>query len=273
MIQSIKRRSILGMIGAGVLPHSGLAQSSSVPMIRILSYNIHIGIGLDKLLQLERIAALIREQQPDLVALQEVDRNAERSQRMDQPAELARLTGMQVVFGRTLFHGSSAEAGEYGNAILSRFPISTSQNHELPAAPGVEPRCALEVRLEWPNAGGEPLPIRFIATHFDHTSEANRIAAAETLNALAEADPELPTFLAGDLNGTPDTEPMRILRQRWKLAGWPDLHLSFPADAPTRQIDYILYRPAESWSPVDVHIVDEAVASDHRPILASLRRS
>lgn len=269
----MKRRSILGMFGAGILSRSGVAQSTNGPMIRILSYNIHIGIGLDKALELERIAAIIREQQADLVALQEVDRNAERSQRIDQPAELARLTGMHVVFGRTLFHGPSAESGEYGNAVLSRFPIATSQNHELPAAPGVEPRCALEIRVEWPTPGQQPLPIRFIATHFDHTSEANRIAAAETLNALAESSPELPTFLAGDLNATPDTEPVRMLRQRWELAGAPDAYPSFPADAPTRQIDYILYRPAESWNPVDVHVVDEAVASDHRPILAVLQRS
>src|SRR5688572_3660564 len=84
------------------------------PRLRVLTYNIHHGEGTDARFDLERLARIIREARPDLVALQEVDRRTRRASGVDQAAELGRLTGMNVVFGKAMDH----DGGEYGQAIL-----------------------------------------------------------------------------------------------------------------------------------------------------------
>jgi len=94
------------------------------------------------------------------------------------------------------------------------------------------------------------------------------VKAAEALLAITAEEPDLPSLLAGDLNALRDSRPMRKLAEAWQVAG--DVLPTFPSAAPTRQIDYILYRPAHRWRVVEVRVLDEAVASDHRPILAVL---
>ena len=88
--------------------------------LRVLTYNIHIGKGLDGKLDLERIARVIRDSKADVVALQEVDVKTRRTENVDQAAELARLTNMHVHFGKAMDH----DGGAYGVAILSRFELS-----------------------------------------------------------------------------------------------------------------------------------------------------
>jgi len=104
------------------------AGSGDAPRLRVLSYNIHHGEGVDHKLDLQRIAGVIKSVNPDLVALQEVDKGTQRANRVDQPVELARLTGMKVVFGGNIRY----EGGDYGNAVLSRLPIKRHKNHLLP---------------------------------------------------------------------------------------------------------------------------------------------
>jgi len=79
----------------------------------VLTYNIHHGEGVDGKLDLVRIAKVIQEVEPDIVALQEVDQNAGRSGQVDQAAELGRLTKMRSVFGGNI----ALQGGEYGNAF------------------------------------------------------------------------------------------------------------------------------------------------------------
>src|SRR5215510_15302563 len=87
--------------------------------VRIMTYNIHVGVGMDKKLDLQRIAEVITKQQPDLVGLQEVDRGVKRTEGKDEIAELAALTRMEYAFA----HNLDYQGGQYGVAILSRFPI------------------------------------------------------------------------------------------------------------------------------------------------------
>jgi len=83
-----------------------------------MTYNIHIGIGMDKKTDLKRIAGVINHEHPDLVGLQEVDRGVERTQRVDEIAEIAKLTRMEYAFAYNLHY----QGGQYGVAILSRVP-------------------------------------------------------------------------------------------------------------------------------------------------------
>src|SRR5438874_3636486 len=102
------------------------APSTAAKTIRVMTYNIHVGVGMDKKLDLPRIAGVINAQHPDLVGLQEVDRGVERTQRIDEIAELAKLTHMDYAFAFNLRY----QGGQYGVAILSRFPIMAT-DHRL----------------------------------------------------------------------------------------------------------------------------------------------
>ena len=227
--------------------------------LRVLSYNIHHGEGTDGKLDLERIAAIIRTADADLVALQEVDQNTERTGGVDQAAELGRLTGMQSVFGGNIPY----QSGQYGNAVLSRWPIKRHVNHPLPSLGPGEKRGVLEVEVD------ERRPLVFFATHLDHRrSDRERVASANAINRLANESKVPLAILAGDLNDVPESETLTIFKQAWQLPGEVPL-LTSPAARPRRQIDYLLLRPQQGWKTVDMRVVDEPVASDHRPLVAT----
>src|SRR6266487_5513735 len=100
--------------------------TASSQTIRVMTYNIHVGVGMDKKLDLVRIASVINKQHPDLVGLQEVDRGVERTQRIDEIADIAKLTKMDYAFAFNLKY----QGGQYGVAILSRYTIR-SFDHRL----------------------------------------------------------------------------------------------------------------------------------------------
>lgn len=230
--------------------------------LRVLSYNIHHGAGVDGKLDLERIAKVILSAKPDIVALQEVDRKAARTKDVDQAKELARLTKMKFVFGPNIKLGD----GDYGNAVLSRFPLKLRKNHKLPNIDKGEQRGVLDVDIQTP--GG---PVRMLATHFDHRRpEEERMASAEFVNKLFKQEPKLPTLLAGDLNATPTSRPLRKLSSRWKLANEivQGKLPTVPVKEPGRQIDFVLSAPANRTKVIETKVLPEAVASDHRAILA-----
>jgi endonuclease/exonuclease/phosphatase family metal-dependent hydrolase len=231
--------------------------------INVLSYNIHHGEGVDRKLDLERIAGVIRSVSPDVVALQEVDYRTERTNRVDQPAELARLTKMQVVFEKNI----EFQGGEYGNAVLSRLPVAGHNNVHLPSFDNGEQRGVLTVELKM-NEGGESL--LFLCTHLDHRSNGReRLASAKQINALIRERGDIPAILAGDLNATRDSEVLRVFEEQWQLASQTELP-TVPVAEPGRQIDFILFRPSHRWSVVETRVLEEAVASDHRAVFATL---
>src|SRR5687768_14745518 len=120
-------RSFLSALICVFLLGGCVSQPKNVSM-RVMTYNIHHGEGTDGKIDLERIAKLITDNKVDLVALQEVDRNTERTGRRDMLAELAKLTGMNVAFGSNL----QLQGGEYGNAVLCRGRIYWQENRRLP---------------------------------------------------------------------------------------------------------------------------------------------
>jgi endonuclease/exonuclease/phosphatase family metal-dependent hydrolase len=255
-----------------VLAASAAAEdSATVPAdgnlrLRVLSYNIHHGEGVDGKLDLPRIAGAIKSVKPDLVALQEVDLGTERTNKVDQGAELARLTGMNVVFGGNIRY----QGGDYGNAVLSRLPISRHKNHPLPNFDDGEQRGVLQVEVELPDGYGTLL---FLATHLDHRSgDRERVASAKAINELVAESKDQPAVLAGDLNDVPDSRTLGEFGTVWTQANENALP-TIPVDRPTKQIDFILFRPAERWKAVEVVVLDEAVASDHRAIFAVLELS
>jgi endonuclease/exonuclease/phosphatase family metal-dependent hydrolase len=249
--------------------------------IRVLTYNIHHGEGTDKKIDLARIAKVIQSVSPDIVALQEVDQGTARNKGADQPAELAELTGMTVVYGRNIDY----QGGGYGTAVLTKLPVKASANEKIPSfyegtPEHPEQRSVQVVELGPP---GEP-GLVFLCTHFDsRPDERERMASAELVNRLAAKYGDRLMLLAGDLNATPDSNVLRALEQHWKIAGSDAKSqaadddrakrlFTFPAASPSKQIDYVLYRPADRWQVVETRVLDEREASDHRPVLSVLLR-
>jgi endonuclease/exonuclease/phosphatase family metal-dependent hydrolase len=234
-----------------------LSAAEPAPEIRVLCWNLHHGVGEDGKLDLPRIAALIKAQQPDVVALQEVDNRCRRSGSVDQAAELAKLTGMTGVFGKAMDH----DGGEYGQAILSKHPLGATKVHRLPG--DGEPRIGFEALVM---IGGKPL--RMVSVHLDHQQDARRLKQAETLAAVLEKS-ESPVILAGDFNDVPGSPVMKAFGAGWTAMEKKEPVLTAPARKPKVEIDHILLRGFEPQGLLEV--LPEAVASDHRPIVGVVK--
>lgn len=249
---------------AAVLPLLGCSDALAEPLrIRVLSYNIHHAEGVDRKLDVERIAGVIRSDAPDIVALQEVDTKVKRTESVDQAAELARLTKMDVVFGANI----PLQGGHYGNAVLSRFPITRHKNHLLPNIDKGEQRGVIEAEIKLPES---KQPLLFLATHFDfRPDERERLASAAAINELVAKHPDQPALMAGDLNAPPASKTLQRLESMWTPANDKPM-ATVPVKEPKTQIDYILFRPQSRWKVIEVKVLDEAIASDHRAIFAVL---
>lgn len=237
------------------------------PPIRVLVYNIHAGKDAARVENLPRVAEIVKDSGADIVLLQEVDNRTKRSGGVDQVARLRKLTGYNGVFGKTIDY----DGGEYGIAVLSRWPIVSTRFTRLPVTipdslrAKYEERGALTVRVAAP--GGD---VRIVDTHLDaFGGDSNRIQQAVTLLAVANAQRDSGfTLLGGDLNSQPSSAVVKMLEG----AGWKDLFVkcgsgelnSFPADVPNRRIDYLF---ASSDGVCSEARVLNTQASDHRPVL------
>jgi endonuclease/exonuclease/phosphatase family metal-dependent hydrolase len=237
------------------------ASAKATPVrLRVLCYNIHHAEGVDGKLDLPRIARVILSMKPDLVALQEVDQKTKRTQNVDQVAELARLTKMKSIFGANI----DFQGGHYGNAILSRFPITRHKNHYLPNVDMGEQRGVLESNIKL----SKERSVIFLATHFDHRRpDQERRASAKFINKMMGEQKNTPAILAGDLNDVASSPTLKEIGKLW-LRTNKEITPTVPVTKPVRQIDYILVRPKERWKVVETQVLEEAVASDHRAIFA-----
>ncbi|MFB7087041.1 endonuclease/exonuclease/phosphatase family protein [Streptomyces sp. NPDC056296] len=284
---SARARTFIQLSVAGALlslavaaPAAGTGQGPSVPL-RIATYNIHAGTGSDGVFDLDRQAAVLRALDADVIGLQEVDVHwGSRSQGLDVAEELARRLGMRVSFA-PIYSLDPVAAGsprrEYGVAVLSRFPIRSATNHEItrlstqdenpvPApAPGFG-----EVTL---NVRG--VPVQVFVTHLDYRSDpAVRVAqVADTRRIMARERAAVPgarQVLLGDFNAEPSAPELRPLWVDLRDAG-SGTGGTYPATAPVKRIDYVTVGKG-----VRVHgasVPDEAVASDHRPVVADVTLS
>lgn len=228
--------------------------------LRILSYNIHHAEGVDGKLDIPRIAQVILSVNPDLVALQEVDKNTVRTGKVNQGIELSRLTKMNSVFGSNI----TFQGGQYGNAILSKFPIIKNKNFLLPNVDSGEQRGLLQSQIQISNKEN----ILFFSTHLDHRrSDTERLASAKAINQIISLDNKSPAILAGDFNDVPDSPTLKELGKVWLRTNKKILR-TIPASKPSRQIDYIFVQPKERWKIIESQILDEDIASDHRAIFS-----
>ncbi len=236
--------------------------------LRVMSFNIHHGAGVDGQLDLQRIADVIDHADLDVVALQEVDRHwSSRSDFVDQAAWLARQLNMHVVYGANLDLDPAAPdqpRRQYGTAILSEAPILESDNTYLPRFDGHEQRGLLRARVVV-----RGVPLQVYNTHLQHNNAAERIAQAEAIQAII-GTPDESVVMMGDLNAVPGTPEIETLVDRlidaWVAAGVGD-GSTYPTEDPDRRIDYVL-------TSGDVVVRTAAVvtsdSSDHLPVQADV---
>lgn len=246
--------------------------------VRLVTFNIHHGVGDDGRHDLPRLARVLAATDADVICLQEVDRHfGPRSENVDQPLLLARALDMQLAWGPAIDEPrpDGQPRGQYGNVLLSRLPILVSDVHRLPG--GGEPRCALRTMIELDGAA-----LWVTTTHLSRTS-ADRAAQVTALAALHTAPMET-GVVVGDFNTEPDAPELLTLRRRlgdaWKLAGdredrsgwkfWQhDEGYTHPARSPHRRIDQVWVTPGVSVA--DAEVLDGGGASDHLPVMVDLR--
>jgi endonuclease/exonuclease/phosphatase family metal-dependent hydrolase len=230
--------------------------------MRLLTYNIHKGVGTDGRYRLERVIAVIMAEAPDLVCLQEVDRNVRRSRRDDQPALLAEKLGAAAsLYQLNVPRGE----GGYGNLLLSRWPLRETRQISLRFQHRV-PRGAQFAVVDTPEG-----PLHLVHIHFGLSSRERRWQAAQLLeHADFQAASHLPTLIAGDSNDWRNALSKRILLpDDFRQATAPTRrYRTFPAFLPLASLDKIFYRGP--FVEVETRVVRGRLArraSDHHPVV------
>ncbi|MBV9924906.1 MAG: endonuclease/exonuclease/phosphatase family protein [Acidobacteria bacterium] len=253
------RRPLLFILA--LILFAGAAHARGRVRLRVMSYNIHVGIGMDKKLDLARIAEVIKRSRADIVGLQEVDRGVERTGRVDEIKELARLTGMDYAFA----HNLDYQGGQYGVAVLSRFPILSIDHRRYANRRERERRGFIRVEVEV-----EGRRLNFVTTHLDYQfADGREFETGQLLDALA--DVRGPLLVVGDFNEEPGGGAYNMMLKSGFNDAWPFDTASghtYPADKPAKRIDYVFHRNLGGV----VHTaptVPDTLASDHRPLVVS----
>lgn len=223
--------------------------------VKILSYNIRNTKGLDGKHDCQRVANVILDADPDVVAVQELDSMTNRSGGKYVLGEIANRTRMHATYRAAI----DFDGGRYGIGVLSREKPIDVRGIPLP---GREERRAILIT--------EFEKYIFACIHLSLTEE-DRMASLEIIRSEA-AKSTKPFYIAGDLNDTPGTIFMEEFQRDFKLLSDPR-EMTFPADNPDRTLDYIaVWKGSAPIYSIESHkVIDEPLASDHRPVMVELK--
>jgi endonuclease/exonuclease/phosphatase family metal-dependent hydrolase len=257
--------SILLMVPWSGLGNAGspLRPTATRKTLRVMTYNIHVGVGMDKKLDLARIADVINRERPDLVGLQEVDRGVKRTEGKDEIVELAKLTRMDFSFA----HNLDDQGGQYGVAILSRHLIAHADHQKFQNRRESERRGMLRAEIEF---NGKK--INFVTTHLDYQFDDGRLFETEQLLRHLDGIQGL-LIIAGDFNDEPVGDAYKLMLTKfddaWLQSKAKGVGFTFPADKPVKRIDYIFCRTSDRLKVKKTWVV-ESLASDHLPVMAEV---
>lgn len=226
--------------------------------LRVVTWNVHGFVGRDGARDVDRTAEVLRDLDPDIVGLQEVDCRGRLPDGTDRLDRLAARTGLHATFGPTL-HGPT---GRYGNAFLTRWPATVVSYRDVSVA-GWEPRGILTVDV---HVDGRRL--RLIVTHFGVRAVERRAQIGQLLDLINE-EPQVPVVLMGDFNEWHPRAP--VAGKLDAVLGEAERPRSFPARFPLLALDRIWVRPRELVVELSAHRHRRARrASDHLPLVALL---
>jgi endonuclease/exonuclease/phosphatase family metal-dependent hydrolase len=225
-----------------------LAQKGS---FRLLSYNIRNGKGMDNVADYDRAVAVFKRANADVIGLQEVDSLTKRSNEVDVLNLLSKKAGMYAVYGAAIDY----QGGKYGVGILSKQKPLT---HYAVPLPGKEEKRVLLV--------AEFTGFVIFCTHLSLT-EDDRVVSQAIIDSQAARFAK-PVYLLGDMNAEPSSAAITAFKSGWRLLSGEAA--TFPAPVPDKCIDYIFSRNGTKQV-VSAMVMDEPVASDHRPVVVELR--
>lgn len=240
--------------------------------LRIMSYNIHRAIGVDRRFRPERIARIIAHHEADIVLLQEVDVGVPRSRSLDLGFEMARLTGYPY-FAVGL--NVPLRQGHYGNATLSRFPIVKERNIDLTIG-NRKPRGCLHTAVV---IDGRPQPLELFNLHLglSFRERPQQVGVLVSAPEFATLSLDQPCIVAGDFNdwwtriAPMFTEILGFACATNKLRGYQNAYLTYPSFSPTSGLDKIFVRgPLNVLVRRRCRLGVSRVASDHLPVVADL---
>ncbi|MFU8819194.1 MAG: endonuclease/exonuclease/phosphatase family protein [Desulfurivibrio sp.] len=243
--------------------------------LRIMSYNIHRAIGMDRRFRPERIARIIEHHQPDILLLQEVDVGVPRSRNLDLAEEFAALCGYTH---RALGLNVALTKGHYGNATLSRFPISVQRNIDL-TLPGHKARGCLYTRIEVAGEGGVATSLAVFNLHLGLSfhERPQQVGMVVKSAEFVELAPEAGCIVAGDFNdwftrlAPMFTEIMGFRCASSHKENFQSPYLTYPSFSPTGGLDKIFVRgPLTIVKRQRCRMQVSRIASDHLPVLADL---
>ncbi|MEU6661740.1 endonuclease/exonuclease/phosphatase family protein [Streptomyces sp. NPDC046821] len=266
--------ALLGALAAAPPARAADADAPPVPL-RVATYNVHAGAGMDNVFDLDRQAAALRALDADVIGLQEVDVHwGARSQNLDVAEELGRRLKMRVSFAPIYSLDPVEPSGprrEYGVAVLSRYPVRGAVNHDITRLSTQDPN---PVPAPAPGFGEVELsvrgvPVQVFVTHLDYRGDpsvrAAQVADTRRIMAGERTSPADRQILLGDFNAEPGAPELAPL---WKeLTPADPGAYTFPAANPVKRIDYIAV--GEGVRVRDAAVA-ETLASDHRPVVADL---
>ena len=223
--------------------------------LKLMSYNIKNANGMDNVCNFQRIANVINNTSPDVVAIQEVDSMTNRSGQKYVLGEIAERTQMHGYFAPAIDY----DGGKYGIGLLTKQVPLRLQTLPLP---GREEARTLIL--------AEFADYIYCCTHMSLTEE-DRMKSLELVKAFTSSSTK-PLFLAGDMNAEPESGFIKKLQKDFQILSNPKQH-TFPAPDPKETIDYIatLKQNAKGFAVISAKVINEPMASDHRPILVELR--
>ncbi|MDS1033077.1 endonuclease/exonuclease/phosphatase family protein [Porphyromonadaceae sp. NP-X] len=232
------------------------AQNSSF-QLKVMTYNIRFG----ELATLSEISSFIKNEEPDLVALQECDWKVNRERALHQKGkayinEIAYYTELFGLYGKAINY----KGGYYGVGLLSKYPIIKSERILLPNPEhGKEQRVLLIAEIELPN---DKL-LTFICTHLEVSSSKTRLAQIKFINEEIKKI-KTPILLAGDFNTTPHDIEIKNGFVKWN--DLTDTTYTFSTKQPTIKIDYIYGYPYQNFKLVSTNVYQDCKLSDHFPV-------
>lgn len=235
----------------------GPVEGPAEGIVRVMTWNIHGAVGRNPRFDLERVVTLVKRHKPDIVALQEIDSRRAREAHVDNPFDvLQRSLGSHGIGAKTV----TTADGEYGQALISRWPMANTEIHDL-SFPDREPRRAICSDIQTP-AG----PLRVVATHLGLSFRERNTQVAALKKMLG--DLRGPTVALGDFNDWLWAGSVR--RQLGRVLPGYTRHRTFPSACPVFHLDRVYLWPREALVGSRTDPAARAI-SDHLPVIGDIR--
>ena len=253
-------RRILLIISFIGLSMAALSAQTKADTLKLMTYNLRFG----ELASMQQIGEYIASENPDIVAIQECDWATKRKRAPHQNGvkfvnELAYYSGMFGIYGKSINYAG----GYYGVGLLSKYPILSYERVLLPNDGKTEQRTMLIADIELP--GGKV--ITFVNTHLEVKTAKMRIEQVKFIEKYLKGRKNQ-LFLAGDMNATPDSKEMSMLRENW--ADLTNTVFTYHTSKPEIKIDYIYTRPSENVELVNTAVKEDVKLSDHFPVISTI---